>query len=125
MGDRVIFQVIDGSKFSPAIYCHNMGHAAGEICAQLANIMVDRSNDAAYTAAQVLRIASKDSEGPLGFAIWNVDRVLTVDDSHGDAGVVLIDVYQPTMRFHVFGGYLELDCMGLPCEPENELGKEW
>jgi hypothetical protein len=124
MGDRVLFQVINGPKFSPVIYCHNMGSAVPEICRQLGDLMGDRFGDVEYTAAQLLRIASKDSDGPLGFGIWNADKILTVDDSHGDAGVVLIDIYQPTMRFHVMGGYLELDCMGLPCEPEDELGKE-
>jgi hypothetical protein len=63
------------------------------------------------------------NEGNLSFGIWNATSILTAADSHGDGGVVLIDVSGPQMQFKCFGGYwvtVENDLPKLKCHVEGE-----
>lgn len=102
MGDRILYQVVSkydrmtktALEFSPVVYGHNSGHNWKEDTAKLAKKMRDRS-DVQYAAARLIQIMIGDHPFSVndncGFGIWNIDRVLTADDTHGDAGVVLID----------------------------------
>ena len=95
MGDRVLFQVVnkDRSEFSPVVYGHNLGYRWRNIVKDLEAQMATRRNDVQYIGARLVEIASRyaGTGGALGLGMWNIDHVLTADDSHGDAGCVLID----------------------------------
>jgi hypothetical protein len=105
MGERVLFQVVRGEEFSPVIYCHWSGDEVRDICDRLRERMKGRGGDVQYTAARLVQECINGNEGNLSFGIWNADSVLTETDSHGDGGVVLVDVSGPQMEFKCFGGY--------------------
>jgi hypothetical protein len=112
MGDRVLFQVIkaaeDSVEFSPVIYGHNAGDAAPTIVAQLAIQMRDRMGDVSYWAARLVEVLCQtDPGGCLSIGIWNADAILTAKDSHGDAGVVLINADNGAAMY--LGGYYNAD----------------
>ena len=106
MGDRVLFQVVGDTEHSPVMYGHNSGSYAPEICARILLRMVTRPGDVNYTAARLMQEMIGDDEGDLGFGMWHAGKILTADDSHGDAGVVLVHVNETPMRFEALGGYL-------------------
>jgi hypothetical protein len=105
MGDRVLFQVVKGKDFSPVVYCHWSGDEVPYICKRLLNRMEGREGDLHYTAARLVQECINNDESNLSFGIWNTDQVLTEADSHGDGGVILVDVSGDTMRFRCLGGY--------------------
>lgn len=107
MGDRVLFQVIRRSEVSPVVYCHNSGSEVRDICERLKTRMQGRFGDLHYTAARLVQECINDRPGYLSFGIWNWDRPLTEGDSHGDGGVVIIDINGAQMEFKCFGGYWE------------------
>jgi len=43
MGERVLFQVVRGERFSPVIYCHWSGDEVRDICSRLRERMQGRS----------------------------------------------------------------------------------
>jgi hypothetical protein len=118
MGDRVLFQVkgSDG-EFSPVAYGHWCGERAPLIVAKLRERMKDRAGDVPYTFARLIQEMCGDSKDGLSFGAWNADKLLTKDDSHGDAGVVLIDVTKNPMTCECVGGYLKTGTDGLPSLP--------
>lgn len=105
MGDIVLMQVVGQGKFSPVIYGHWCGEQAPEIVKRLQKRMSERKGDVDYIAARLVQEAINGRSGDTGFGIWNAEKVLTAADSHGDAGVVLInaDTLEPTY----IGGYLD------------------
>jgi hypothetical protein len=109
MGNRVLYQVVSGKEFSPVVYAHWSGYKAFQICKRLEERMKGRHNDVPYAAARLLQeVIGTEVEGNAGYAIWNADKVLTAEDSQGDAGVVIIDVSEEKHTYTVFGGYLKL-----------------
>lgn len=119
MGDRLLMQVKGpADEFSPVIYCHWSGSSAGAMCGELRERMKGRERDVSYTAARLVQIATAgDPGGNMSFGIWNADAILTEKDTHGDAGIVIVDVSQNDMAFLCFGGYLTVDAeTGLPTE---------
>ena len=118
MGDRVIFQIIsknDPKDFSPAVYCHWAGDRAPEIVRSLKERMQGRGGDVDYAAARLVQICTANDTGNLSFGIYNVDHRLTEKDSHGDAGVILIDCADG-FRCEIFDSYLTVGADGLPQE---------
>ena len=114
MGDRVLFQVVRGSaEFGPVVYCHWSGERAPEIVRNLAERMADRLGDLDYATARLLQecIVGNDG-GNLSFGVSNALARLTAEDSHGDAGVVLIDCN--TFKCECLNGYLITDPDGFP-----------
>lgn len=122
MGDRVLFQIVDGTKrVSPVIYGHWLGYRAREIVATLRHRMADRAGDVDYAAARLIQECCSDNpEENLGVGVWNAfaphgyAERLRPEDSHGDAGIVIIDCSN-NFRCECFGGYLRTDENGLPC----------
>lgn len=115
MGDRVLFQVVHYTatkpEFSPAIYCHWSGSQASTIVARLvARMLSTRPGDVSYWAARLAQECTNNDPGALSFGLWNVDHILTAEDSHGDAGVVIIDA--ATGRTTCLGGYWRTDHAG-------------
>lgn len=105
MGDRVLFQVVHGENFSPVVYCHSSGSEVREICARLQDRMRGRYGDLHYTTARLVQECINERPGNLSFGMWNAIGIQTEIDSHGDGGVVLIDISGPQMEFKCFGGY--------------------
>lgn len=131
MGDRVLFQVIHTGReapsvvthFGPVIYCHWSGYYALDIVQRLAKRMKDRQGDVDYATARLVQecIGDNSSGNPhwygddaLGYGVWNTDKVLTAEDSHGDAGVVLIDCSKG-FKVQCLGGYLVTPHEGAVC----------
>lgn len=122
MGDRLLMQVKGpADEFSPVIYCHWAGSYAGAFCEELRKRMKGRERDVSYTAARLVQIATAgDPAGNMSFGIWNAAGILTEKDSHGDAGIVLVDVSTDKMSFSCLGGYLSIDAeTGLPAESHD------
>ena len=115
MGDRVLIQVVSGKEFSPVAYGHWSGSETPAILARLKARMAKRPDDVSYTFARLLQEMTNGDDDALSFVAWNADKVLTAEDSHGDAGVVLVDVGND---FHCtcLGGYLKVGSDGLPQE---------
>lgn len=113
MGDRILFQVYSkGSttqpkgEVSPVIYGHWAGARGSAICAALQSRMKGREGDVSYTAARLVQELIGDSEGNLGFGIW-ASKLLKAKDSHGDAGIVLVECNPEGLHFDCLGGYLK------------------
>lgn len=114
MGDRVLFQVIHGAQgYGPVVYCHWSGAQAPEIVRRLAARMVARPNDPEYATARLVQECVNGDKGALGFGVWNVIRRMDAEDSHGDAGVVLINC-ENGFRCTCLGGYLRTGADGFP-----------
>jgi hypothetical protein len=113
MGDRVVMQCHSRAQnvHGPAVYGHWLGSEAPKIVAALIKRMQPRRGDVDYASARLVQeftLAQGDHTTPsgscMGIGLWNVDHLLTPDDSHGDAGCVLINVDDWTVQY--FGGYL-------------------
>lgn len=115
MGDRVLIQVVGKDEFSPVAYGHWCGSRTPEIVAHLKERMRTRPGDVSYTFARLLQEMMGDDSDCLSFGAWNAEKILTADDSHGDAGVVLIYVSEG-FRCRCEGGYLKTGKDGLPRE---------
>jgi hypothetical protein len=106
MGNRVLIQFMAGEEFSPVLYGHWHGRRAADTLRSLREQMADRGPDVAYTAARCVEVMTcSDPGAALGFGIWNAGAVLTVEDSHGDAGVYLVDISKGLWRVSVLGGH--------------------
>ena len=113
MGDRVLLQIVQDNEFGPVVYCHWSGARAPEIVRALAERMKQRPGDLDYASARLVQeCTAADPDGALSFGISNAPARLTADDSHGDAGVVLIDCN--TFKCECLGGYLRTGADGFP-----------
>ena len=119
MGDRVLFQVVRtaSKEFGPVVYCHWSGARAPEIVRKLAARMASRAGDIDYATARLVQeCTAPDTDGALSFGVSNAKARLTADDSHGDAGVVLIDC--STFKCECLGGYLVTGPDGFPVDQQ-------
>ena len=115
MGDRVLLQIVQANEFGPVVYCHWSGDRAPEIVRALAERMKPRRGDLDYASARLVQeCTAADPDGALSFGVSNAPARLTADDSHGDAGVVLIDCN--TFKCECLGGYLTTGADGFPKE---------
>lgn len=113
MGDRVLMQCHSKAQgaIGPVVYGHWLGSDAAKI-AQALIVRMGTRRDVDYASARLVQeaIAAQGSNGTtgcLGVGIWNVDHLLTAEDSHGDAGCVLINVDDWTVTYT--GGYYRVD----------------
>jgi hypothetical protein len=106
MGNRVLIQFVgNDGDFSPVIYGHWHGSNAAQTLIDLQKQMESRGGDVSYIAARcVERMCLSDPGGDTGFGIWNTDKPLTEDESHGDAGVWLVDVSVVHWYVTILGG---------------------
>ena len=114
MGDRVLFQIVGREEVSPVVYCHWSGARAPDIVRALKARMANLYGDVSYAAARLVQECVQAAKGNTGYGIWNAEHRLTEEDSHGDAGVVLIDC--DSWQCECFGGYLVTGDDGLPEE---------
>ena len=115
MGDRVLFQMVRGAaEFGPVVYCHWSGYRAPESARKLSARMASRPGDLDYATARLVQECTANGDGALGFGVSNAAARLTAEDSHGDAGVVLIDC--DSFKCECLGGYLDTGADGFPVE---------
>jgi len=114
MGDRVLFLVVRGAdEFDPGVYCHWTAVRAPEATHKLAERMKERRGDIGYASARLVQeCTAADPDGAPSFGVSNAPAQLTAEDSHGDAGVVLIDCN--TFKCECLGGYLVTGADGFP-----------
>jgi hypothetical protein len=111
MGDRVLMQCHSSREgtFGPVLYCHWGGSSAKKIVENLRAQMQSRPGDVEYSTARLVQCAIPCGDvEPAGFGVWNAEHLLTAADSHGDAGVVLIDVANRHAAVYL-GGYLSAE----------------
>jgi hypothetical protein len=108
MGDRVLIQCHSSKtgEFGPVIYGHWCGDRAADAVKRLRERMKTRGGDLAYSSARMVQELIGDNEGPLSFGVWNAKALLIRTDSHGDAGIILIDV-DTDHKAQAIGGYLK------------------
>lgn len=130
ISDRVFFQVVRGTSSDPSdhgpVVCSRWyGSRAPKIIKSLAK-RVDKwstvfpASIGDITACLVQECLGT-SEGMGGVEVWSATSRLTEADSHGDAGVVLIDCANG-FRCECLGGYLVTDADGFP--KKRQLKKE-
>lgn len=109
MGDRVLFVVTDNQGTIPeaSIYGHWSGERAMRCARELAEYMADRPGDVSYASARMAGILHVGVKGPLSVGLMPAPASLDPDtlrnESHGDAGVILINC--STWKAQGFGGY--------------------
>jgi len=120
MGDRVLMQCFSSknNSFGPVMYCHNGGYEAPAVVRSLSERMEDRQGDLEYSSARLVQCAIGNDDYNTGFGMWNAQALLDKDDTHGDAGVILIDV-DNGHKCQCMGGYLKVGDDGFPMHPED------
>lgn len=115
MGDRVLIQCFSSKtgKVGPVIYGHWSGYDSSEAVRRLAKRMKGRDGDVPYSSARMVQELVGTDNGNTGFGIWNEEKKLEEKSSHGDAGIILIDV-DNDHRCECLGGYLTVGEDGLP-----------
>ena len=116
MGDRVLFQVVrKGTEdFGPVVYGHWSGSDAPRIVSALADRMAARPGDVEYATARLVQeCVALYPDGNTGFGVWSATARLTEENTHGDAGVVLIDCADG-FKCECLGGYLRTGPDGFP-----------
>jgi hypothetical protein len=105
MGDRAVIQLRTKDEMSPCLYMHNSGDEVAAILKRTHTRMEGRGNDVSYAFARLVQEAIGDSWGCLSFGVWNQTELLTESDTHGDAGVFVVDVSDGVWRVYAGGGY--------------------
>lgn len=119
MGNRVLVQFKSGDEVSPVVYGHNAGHDAPQLIKQLREQMDSRNDDLAYIAARCVQQFIGGDRGQLGFGIWNADKELTAEDTHGDGGVYVVEIGQRWKVKH-YAGHRDLS---YPTHPNIEWAR--
>ena len=112
MGNRALIQVVGNYKekdivkerVSPVLYLHWANHI-DKILLTLHNQMRARTGDVTYSFARLVEIACcmLDSGGCMSIGVWNQDKRLVEDDSHGDEGCIIY--HCDTGGIERFGAY--------------------
>jgi len=86
-------------NYSPVIYLHNSGYKIAELLKKTKTLMESRGLDLHYTVARFTGICHEDLPGNLSLGCWNLPEGFRKwsnkqisNFSHGDAGVVIVDV---------------------------------
>lgn len=115
MGDRALVLFRNEQEVSPTVYLHWAGSEVPEMLDILKEHMTGRYDDVAYACARFIGICHVNNYGNTGLGVWNTDElyqdavfkndaVALEGMSHGDAGVVVVDVRDFSWR--AYGGYL-------------------
>ena len=118
MGDRalVVFKRIDTNinvaerraQYSPIIYLHWGGEKVPELLSKLRKLMTSRGEDLNYQAARFVGICHDENPGNLSLGMWNLPDNFTesADQSHGDAGLIVVDIKD--YSFKQYGHHYDL-----------------
>lgn len=108
MGDRAIIILHDAADFSPAIYVHWLGHAVPDLLKEHVEYMGARLTDVSYSAARLVGQIHTKHAGVTGLGIFAATgfdpKTKTGFESHGDAGVICLNV--ATGEVSAYDGYL-------------------
>lgn len=111
-------QVVGKTDVGPVVYSHHKGHDTPEIVRRFVKRMSDRKGDIPYLTARLLQELMGTDQRDTGFGVWNSTERLTAEDTHYDAGVVLIDA--DTFACECVGGYLRTGADGMPFVPRDD-----
>lgn len=101
MGDRALIVFKEaGAETSPSVYLHWSGHDVGELLTGAAQNM--RAGDAGYACARFVGHCHEQIPGGMSLGLFNAPEDGR-PDSHGDAGVFIVDV--TTGEVETYGGY--------------------
>ena len=110
MGDRALIQIVRHNtssnqepEFSPVCYLHHAGCDAADYIRELSDRMVNRDGDCGYAFARLIGIAHNHTPGNMSLGAWNADGILKAEDTHGDAGIYIVDC--TTWKVKAMGGY--------------------
>ncbi len=119
MGNRALVLFTDGERVSPVVYLHWCGSQVPAWLNELKQLMRGREGDVDYACARFVGLCHTKIKGNLSLGVWNTPpnvgraiRGLPGDRardelaaySHGDAGVVIVNVGDFT--WYACGGYL-------------------
>lgn len=116
MGDRALVLFTDGTEVSPTVYLHWSGTNVPKYLEELKELMATRLDDVSYGCARFIGIChSKNAKDNCSLGVWSTDvkieqAILCNEEkdlakySHGDAGVIVVDV--KTYEWKAYGGYL-------------------
>lgn len=114
MGDRALVQFHrpgaeagDPDGYGPVVYLHWSGSRVPALLAEWREVMKTRMADITYGTARFIGVCHERIAPPLSLGVWSADHLLTKDDSHGDAGVFLVDCR--TGLAEQLGGYYQPD----------------
>ena len=104
MGDRCLIVVTDGDDISPAIYVHWMGHEVPMRLVEAGEAGIVRSGDVSYASARICGfLCAQNPTTPLSVGLFDAPADLedaTLEEaSHGDAGVVVVNVKDGSLRY--------------------------
>jgi hypothetical protein len=113
MGDRALVVFHNGEEgknleLSPVAYLHWSGSDMGSLLGELRERMRGRDKDVGYTFSRFLGIAHGRLDGNLSLGAWNGPRSMGEAlriESHGDAGMFLVDLSGPDWCVLTWGGY--------------------
>jgi hypothetical protein len=109
MGDRALIVFHGGKQHSPVIYLHWGGYEVVGLLKKTRALMNDRLGDVEYTAARFCGICHEDTDGNTSLGMWNspkdIEELKASNYSHGDAGVILVDVSDSTWIAKAYNGY--------------------
>lgn len=103
MGDRALVQFVTNEDHSPVVYLHNHGAQVEEFIKEVAELMQERMGDVSYICARFIGVCHSHIEPPYSLGTWNANGVITKEDSHGDAGVFIVNCF--TWDVTAVGGY--------------------
>ncbi len=116
MGNRACVIFTEGEEFSPVVYLHWHGRDVPTFLKELKVLMADRKGDVPYAVARFTGICHAHIDGNLSLGIWAESKEFSKfskqdwrDYSHGDAGVVVVNVHDFT--YEAYGGYLTGEAM--------------
>ena len=142
MGDRALVQFVNSNGcVSPVIYLHEAGHKVAELLLKHHALMAGRYSDVGYSAARFIGMCHSDNPNSnLSLGCWDSGgEQLSEDDTHGDAGVFVInvddksitmgggyglvinrDVYITTSHHGAASAYIDEDHIVVPCVATKE-----
>ena len=91
----------------PVIYMHWHGDIALDLLKATRELMDGRETDLSYVSARFIGVCHENIDGNLSLGMWNSAEELKKEDSHGDAGCVIVDVSKSEWNIKCVGGYLE------------------
>jgi hypothetical protein len=112
MGDRALIIFCDSDRVSPCVYLHWDGSNVPVWLEELKRLMQGRFGDAEYAAARFIGICHAKIDGNLSLGVISNrftlaemhDQAKLEEQSHGDAGVVVVNTADFTWK--AYGGYL-------------------
>jgi hypothetical protein len=118
MGDRALIIFTDGAEVSPTVYLHWAGASVPDYIDDLATRAHPQGLSADYAAARFIGIAHEDNTGTLSLGVMQTPQEMQAaiqsgkaeaiaSFTHGDAGVVVVDVKD--FSWQAYGGYLAED----------------